>query len=47
MPIQAITYEDRAFCDQKLPEGYRLDYKQDLPDDILKSVAAMANTDGG
>ncbi len=32
---------------ERPPEGIRLDYKVDMPDDIGKTVAAFANTYGG
>jgi hypothetical protein len=47
-PIEAIEYADvDAFCQLKRREGLRLDYKADLPRDLAKTVAAMANTLGG
>ncbi len=43
-----ISYTDiDAFCRQQLPEGMRLDYKLDVPNDLEKVVAALANTLGG
>lgn len=48
LPIQEIVFEDiRLFIEQKIPEGRRLDYKKELPNDIDKTIAAMGNTDGG
>lgn len=35
------------FCNQREAEGATLDYKEDIPRDIEKTVAAMANTLGG
>ncbi len=35
------------FCNQREAEGATLDYKQEIPRDIEKTVAAMANTLGG
>jgi hypothetical protein len=46
--IDKITFEDvDAFCQQKLREGVRLDYKATIPNDLAKVVAAFANTLGG
>lgn len=48
LPVQEITFEDiQFFCEQKIAEGRRLDYKKELPNDISKTIAAMGNTDGG
>jgi predicted HTH transcriptional regulator len=46
--VDSITFADiEAFCLLKLPEGLRLDYKLDIPNDLEKLVAAFANTLGG
>ena len=36
-----------VFLDGGIAETTTLDYKQDLPEDLAETVAAMANTDGG
>lgn len=47
-PINNITWEDvEAFCQERTPEGAVLDYKEDFPNNLEKSLAAMANTLGG
>lgn len=47
-PVKEITWTDvSAFLATQVPEGTRLDYKQDRTDDIHNLVAAMANTLGG
>ena len=46
--INAITFGDvDQFCVSKIPEGLRLDYKREIPNDLAKIVAAFANTLGG
>jgi predicted HTH transcriptional regulator len=46
--MREVTFQDVAdFCATDWPEGARLDYKQDIPNDLSKSVAAFANTLGG
>jgi hypothetical protein len=35
------------FCDQHIPEGSFLDYKEQFPKSIEKTIAALANTFGG
>lgn len=46
--IEQITWEDiLEFCNQKIPEGTTLDYKQDFPKNLHKTIAAFANTIGG
>lgn len=46
--LSAVTYADIAgFCDQQVPEGVQLDYKREVPGDLAKTVAALANTRGG
>lgn len=51
IPLTEITLDRiREFCGQRIPEGARVDYKQDLnkeQDKILRTITAMANTDGG
>lgn len=43
-----ITYQDiDSFCSLGIPEGSRLEYKRELNWDITKTIAAMANADGG
>ncbi len=45
---ESIIYSDLdAFCAQQIPEGIRLDYKLEVPNDLAKVVAAFANTLGG
>ena len=47
-PANEITWDDiESFCQQGIPEGAYLDYKQDFPKDLAKVIAAMANTFGG
>jgi hypothetical protein len=42
------TYQDVLdFLAQEMPEGRRLDYKQDFPRTLEKTIAAMANAEGG
>jgi hypothetical protein len=44
----AATFENiKAFCELKHPEGIRLDYKGDWPNDLDRLVCAFANTLGG
>jgi len=46
-PINDITWDDvETFCQQKIPENAYLDYKQDFPSHLEKTIAAMANTLG-
>lgn len=52
--LDSVTLEDiLAFLsldlpeDKRPPEGQRIDYKVDLPDDLGKTVASMSNADGG
>lgn len=46
--INSIEYDDiRLFCNRRLPEGTRVDYKADFPKDLAKLIAAFANTEGG
>lgn len=47
-PILDISWDDvDAFCQQKTPEGSYLDYKEDFPAHLEKTISAMANTFGG
>src|SRR6266849_6417511 len=47
-PADQITWNDiESFCQQGLPEGAYLDYKEDFPKNLEKTIAAMANTLGG
>ena len=47
-PIDEINWDDvAAFCEQRIPEGSYLDYKEDFPRSLEKTIAAMANTIGG
>jgi hypothetical protein len=47
-PIGETTWDDiENFCQQKLPEGAYLDYKEDFPKHLEKTISAMANTLGG
>ena len=42
------TYDDLiTFLQTDLPEGLRLDYKSNFPSKLEKTLAAMANTEGG
>lgn len=46
--IGQITYGDVVeFCNKGLPESHVLDYKQNWPGNLAKTIAAMANTYGG
>lgn len=43
-----ISFDDiDTFCREGTPEGVRLDYKVDIPNDLAKTIAAFANTIGG
>jgi len=47
-PAAQLTWDDvESFCDERTPENAILDYKQDFPKELEKTVAAMANTYGG
>jgi hypothetical protein len=47
-PINEITFDDVVkFCEMQTPEGRFLDYKQNFPADLEKTIAAMANSFGG
>lgn len=46
--ITKITYQDVVdFCNKQIKESVNLDYKQDFPADLEKTIAAFANTQGG
>jgi hypothetical protein len=47
-PILDISWDDvDAFCQYRTPEGAYLDYKEDFPAHLEKTMSAMANTFGG
>jgi hypothetical protein len=46
-PNYRVFEEIQAFIDSEIPEGERVDYKEQIPDDLGKFVAALANTSGG
>ncbi len=47
-PITDITWDDvEAFCAEGIAENAYLDYKEDFPSNLQKTIAAMANTFGG
>jgi predicted HTH transcriptional regulator len=47
-PITSLTWPDVVdFCALELPESTTLDYKRDIPAELDRTVAAMANTSGG
>lgn len=46
--LERKTYADlEAFLAEGLPEGTRLDYKREVPARIERTIAAMANSEGG
>ncbi len=46
--IASISWSDiEQFCEQGATENTYLEYKRDFPDDLAKTIAAMANTFGG
>lgn len=46
--LERKTYADvDAFLKESIPEGLRLDYKLKVPKDIERTIAAMANSEGG
>ena len=46
--IASISWSDiERFCEQGTTENTYLEYKGDFPDDLAKTIAAMANTFGG
>lgn len=47
-PINEITWDNIVeFCEQQIPEGAYLDYKQDFPKNLEKTISALSNTLGG
>ena len=47
-PIHEIAFADiDSFCQAGWEESTRLDYKGEWPNDLAKTMAAMANTVGG
>lgn len=47
-PIASLAWQDILdFCALALPEGATVDYKRDIPSELERTVAAMANTSGG
>jgi len=48
LPLEQINYDEiETFCKEQIPEGETIEYKGDLPEDLEKSISAMANTYGG
>ena len=46
--ITKITFEDVVnFCKEQMPESINLDYKEDFPRHLEKTISAFANTMGG
>jgi len=46
--INDISWQEVVdFCEQKIPEGGYLDYKEDFPSTLEKTISALANTLGG
>jgi hypothetical protein len=47
-PLADISWADvETFCQRRVTEGASLDYKEDFPKKLEKTIAAMANTLGG
>jgi hypothetical protein len=47
-PITSLTWQDVSdFCALQLSESTTLDYKREIPGELERTVAAMANTSGG
>ena len=47
-PIETISYSDiDSFCNSKISENIKVDYKIDFPDDLAKYIVGFANTYGG
>jgi hypothetical protein len=47
-PIDHITFNDViAFCEERHRESIHLDYKREIGNSIVRTIAAMANTWGG
>lgn len=50
IPIQELDIANIiSFCDQKIPEGLRVEYKKDFPKNLklVETICAFANTQGG
>lgn len=48
LSLDSLKWSDvLEFCEQREPEDATLDYKESIPKDIEKTVAAMENTLGG
>lgn len=46
--VSEISWQDvEDFCQQQIPEGVFLDYKENFPAHLDRTIAAMANTLGG
>lgn len=46
--FNTLTFSDvQAFCQERMKEGVRLDYKREIPKNLAKELAAFANTHGG
>lgn len=46
--VANVTFDDvRRFCDLRIREGLRIEYKVDFPEELEKAVASFANTAGG
>jgi predicted HTH transcriptional regulator len=47
-PIDQITYQDiETFCGKAMTEGVSLDYKENIPKELERTISAFANTYGG
>jgi len=47
-PINDLDIDDiRIFCEKGIKEGFTLDYKEDFPNSLEKTICAFANTFGG
>lgn len=47
-PLKEVSYQDVLdFCATKTKENEVLDYKEDFPTKLQKTIAAFANTYGG
>jgi len=48
MPVNDLTWEIiEDFCSQRIPENAYLEYKENFPKNLEKSISSMANTHGG
>jgi len=46
--INELNIDDiRIFCEKGIKEGFTLDYKEDFPNNLEKTICAFANTFGG